>query len=59
MKLIILALCTGFLTGFIFALLKLPIPAPGALPGIVGIIGIYAGFKVYEKLAPWIAAMFK
>ncbi|PKG22587.1 XapX domain-containing protein [Niallia nealsonii] len=59
MKLMVLALLTGFLTGFIFALLKLPIPAPGALPGIVGIIGIYAGFKVYEQLAPWIITMFK
>ncbi|MCE4049720.1 MULTISPECIES: XapX domain-containing protein [Bacillaceae] len=58
MKLLLLALITGFLTGFIFALLKLPIPAPGALPGIIGIVGIYAGFKVYVSLEPWISNLF-
>lgn len=57
MKLIILALFTGIITGFIFAWLKLPIPAPGAFPGIIGIFGIYAGFKLYEALAPWIIGL--
>ncbi|HWJ77291.1 MAG TPA: XapX domain-containing protein [Niallia sp.] len=53
MKLLFLALLTGFLTGFIFALLKLPIPAPNVLPGILGIFGIYAGFKTFE----WISTL--
>lgn len=54
MKLILLSLITGALVGFVFALLKLPIPAPPALPGIMGIIGIYLGFQFYG----WIAGTF-
>ncbi|GGE28698.1 hypothetical protein GCM10011391_04080 [Pullulanibacillus camelliae] len=50
MKVVCLALITGFIVGFIFALLKLPIPAPPALAGIMGIIGIYLGFRVYQWL---------
>lgn len=55
MKLLLLALITGFLTGFVFALFKLPIPAPNAFPGILGIFGIYAGFKAFE----WVSAFFQ
>ncbi|MGV3489665.1 MAG: XapX domain-containing protein [Tuberibacillus sp.] len=53
MKVVLLALVTGFVVGFIFALLKLPIPAPPALAGVVGIIGIYLGFKCFQ----WIASI--
>lgn len=41
----LLALITGSLVGAIFAFFKLPIPAPPALPGVAGIVGIYLGFK--------------
>lgn len=57
MKLIILSIITGFLVGFIFAFMKLPIPAPPALPGIMGIVGIYLGFKAYEVVFPWIQSL--
>ena len=40
----IYALLTGFACGLLFSLFKLPIPAPPALAGIVGIIGIWAGY---------------
>ena len=53
MKVVVLALVTGFIVGFIFALFKLPIPAPPALAGIMGIVGIYLGFKCFQ----WIASM--
>ncbi|HET7628676.1 MAG TPA: DUF1427 family protein [Bacillales bacterium] len=55
MKIAMVALMTGFIVGFIFALLKLPIPAPPALPGIAGIIGIYLGFQVFTK---WVYPFF-
>lgn len=42
----LLALLTGSLVGAIFSFFKLPIPAPPALPGIAGIVGIYLGFKI-------------
>ncbi|WLR61697.1 XapX domain-containing protein [Guptibacillus hwajinpoensis] len=51
MKTVLIATLTGFLVGLIFALLKLPIPAPPAFAGIAGIVGIYLGFKAYEWLA--------
>ncbi|MCK6259259.1 XapX domain-containing protein [Fictibacillus sp. WQ 8-8] len=47
MKLVILALITGAAVGIVFAMLKLPIPAPPALSGIAGIVGIYLGYKIY------------
>lgn len=54
MKEVILALLTGIVVGFIFALLKLPIPAPPALAGVTGIVGVYLGFKLFLWLAPMI-----
>lgn len=45
-KLILLGLLTGFLTGAFFALLDVPIPAPPELPGLMGIVGIYLGYKL-------------
>ncbi|MCX2839869.1 XapX domain-containing protein [Salinimicrobium sp. MT39] len=59
MKIVILATLTGFLVGFLFALLKLPIPAPPALPGVMGIVGIYLGFKAFEVIAPWFQELMK
>ncbi|SFL46692.1 XapX domain-containing protein [Halanaerobium salsuginis] len=39
-----LAALTGLIVGGIFSWLKLPIPAPPTLPGVMGIVGIYLGF---------------
>ncbi len=51
---IFLALITGLVVGFLFALFKLPIPAPPALAGIMGIVGIYLGFRLFE----WVQQFF-
>ena len=59
MMLVILAVITGFLAGFIFAFFKLPIPAPPALEGVMGIVGIYLGFKAFQWLSPWLASFFR
>lgn len=59
MKIVLLSLVTGFIVGFIFALFKLPIPAPPALAGVTGIVGIYLGFKVFEQLSPWLQTWMK
>lgn len=53
MKEIFFALLTGLIVGFIFAWMKLPIPAPPASAGVIGIVGIYLGFKAYEVLQQW------
>jgi XapX domain-containing protein len=48
MNLSVLALITGIVAGGIFTALKLPLPAPPTLPGIMGIIGIFLGAKIIE-----------
>ncbi|ADB59832.1 XapX domain protein [Haloterrigena turkmenica DSM 5511] len=47
-QLTVLALLTGLVTGALFRFLNVPIPAPPELPGIIGIIGIYVGYKVID-----------
>jgi len=46
MKELFLSTLTGSVCGFIFSKLGLPIPAPGVLAGIMGIIGIFLGYKL-------------
>ena len=43
-----LALVTGFLAGAAFAVVGVPIPAPPTIAGVLGIVGIYLGFKSIE-----------
>lgn len=57
MKEIIFALLTGLVVGIVFALLKLPIPAPPAAAGVVGIVGIYLGFKIVSWISPMLTKM--
>ncbi|MFB6118623.1 XapX domain-containing protein [Halosegnis sp.] len=44
----ILALLTGIVVGVLFAYVQVPIPAPATLPGVLGVAGIYLGFKLVE-----------
>lgn len=46
--LVALALLTGIITGAVFAYLHIPIPAPPTIVGVMGIVGIYVGYKVVE-----------
>lgn len=50
MKEIGLALLAGVIVGLIFKLIKLPLPAPPVMAGIVGIVGIYLGGLLADKL---------
>ncbi|NHN59131.1 MULTISPECIES: XapX domain-containing protein [Halorussus] len=43
-----LALLTGFVTGALFTFLGIPMPAPPRLPGVIGIVGIYLGYRTVE-----------
>lgn len=49
MKDVLLALLTGLCVGVLFAVLRLPIPAPPTLAGIAGIVGIFAGFVIVGR----------
>lgn len=45
-----LALLTGLFAGALFSAIRIPIPAPPNLPGVLGIVGIYLGYKGIEWL---------
>jgi XapX domain-containing protein len=51
---VVMSLLAGLLVGVLFAFLKLPIPAPPVLPGVMGIVGVYSGAQAYY----WIVAKF-
>lgn len=53
MKEVLLALIAGFILGLAFAKLKLPIPAPPTLAGVMGIIGIFLGYMAALKIFGW------
>jgi XapX domain-containing protein len=40
------ALAVGVVVGLIFSRLGLPIPAPPALAGVLGIVGIWLGYRI-------------
>lgn len=46
----LLALITGFITGFVFTFLKLPVPAPQVWAGVISIAGVLAG----SQMCQWI-----
>lgn len=46
----LLALLTGFLAGATFAFAGVPIPAPPTVSGLMGIVGIYLGYRVVSLL---------
>lgn len=46
----LLALVTGTILGAVFAYIHIPIPAPPELPGLLGIVGIYLGYKIIAAL---------
>ena len=54
MKEILLATLTGIIVGVLFKVLKLPLPAPAVLSGVMGIVGIYLG----GKLVDWLTKLF-
>ncbi|WP_247728257.1 XapX domain-containing protein [Halovivax limisalsi] len=45
-----LALLTGLLTGGLFRFLSIPIPAPPELPGLLGIVGLFLGYRLVDHL---------
>ncbi|MFD1570816.1 XapX domain-containing protein [Halorubrum laminariae] len=45
---LVLALLSGIFAGGLFSVIQVPIPAPPNLPGVLGIIGIFLGYKGVE-----------
>jgi XapX domain-containing protein len=46
----IFSLLVGIAIGVIFGLLKLPVPVPEALAGLLGIVGMWLGFALVNYL---------
>ena len=44
----LVALVVGLVTGFLYSLLNLPIPAPNVLGGILAIIFTFAGYVIVK-----------
>lgn len=45
-----LALIAGLAVGLLFSWLRLPLPAPPTLTGILGAFGVFAGSVVFRAL---------
>jgi len=45
-----LSLLAGVLVGLLFKWIRLPLPAPPVVSGVLGIVGIYLGGKLFEWL---------
>jgi len=48
---VLLSLVTGLVVGILFTALKLPLPAPNALAGVMGIVGIYLGSVAWPLIS--------
>ncbi|MCP3699446.1 DUF1427 family protein [Aliivibrio sp. S2TY2] len=51
---VLLSMLAGLIVGVVFSAIKLPIPAPPVLSGVMGIVGVYAGAVGYQ----WIVERF-
>lgn len=51
---VVLATLAGFVVGVLFSAIKLPVPAPPVLSGVMGIVGVYLGGVTYQ----WIIERF-
>lgn len=47
---IIKATLAGMACGVVFSLLKLPIPAPSVIAGVMGIVGVFLGYVMVNWL---------
>lgn len=50
MNQIILSILTGGICGVVFALMKLPVPAPPVFAGVAGIIGLWLGYDLVARI---------
>ncbi len=51
---VVLSVLAGGAVGLLFAAMKLPIPAPPVLSGVMGIVGVYLGAMAWG----WVSRLF-
>lgn len=54
---VLLAMFAGFAVGLLFSFLKLPIPAPPVLSGVLGIMGVYLGAEAFVYINKYVVAI--
>ena len=47
----ILAFSIGLILGAVFSFFKVPIPAPQEIAGVLGIVGVFVGYKLVEFIS--------
>lgn len=50
MRELVVSLVVGLAIGVVFAVMRLPVPAPSTLAGVTGILGLYLGYKLVSWL---------
>lgn len=50
MRDLVVSLAVGAAVGMVFAVMRLPVPAPPTLAGVVGILGIFIGYRLVRWL---------
>lgn len=45
----LLAILTGAAAGAVFGFLRLPVPAPPSVVGVLGILGLWAGYTLAQQ----------
>jgi len=50
MKELLYTTLTGAAVGGIFSILKLPIPAPPVFAGLMGIVGLWIGYAIVQRV---------
>ncbi len=48
----IMAVVSGIIVGVIFGFIKLPLPAPPTLAGVLGIVGLFIGYQLFNFFHP-------
>ena len=50
MRDLIVSLAVGTAVGMVFAVMRLPVPAPPSVAGVMGILGIFIGYSLVKRL---------
>lgn len=46
MRELVISIVVGMAVGVVFAVMRLPVPAPATLAGVAGIFGLYLGYRI-------------
>ncbi len=50
MRDLVVSLLVGVAMGVVFGVMRLPVPAPATLSGVIGILGVFLGYRIVRWL---------